>query len=84
MGVSKPSDEVCKRIRDNHPEVDPIEFHEFVRAQLGQNFSEADGIGNKDDVPRVVEFFSWKTFHEASGSFSFEDDKENLDRPDSS
>jgi hypothetical protein len=56
MPFSPPSDEICKRIRDTHPEVDPVEFHRFVADQLSQTFAASDGVGDKSQVPRVVEF----------------------------
>ena len=53
---SKPSDGVCKRIRDKHPEIDPVEFHEFVKSRLSLTYAQGDGVLDKATIPRVVEF----------------------------
>lgn len=56
MPFSPPSDEICKRIRDDHPGVDPVEFYGFVAEQLSCTFATSDGVEDKTQVPRVVEF----------------------------
>jgi len=51
----QPSDDVCNRIRDKHPDVDPVDFHEFVKDRLSIAYADSEVVGS-GQVPQVVEF----------------------------
>lgn len=50
----RPCKQIEDRIRDKHPDVDPVEFHEFVKNAIGVIYAESPVLG-KAQVPRVIE-----------------------------